>query len=133
MFFNFKVYNITKNITKGEGVIMKISNRIKNLRKELGLTQVELANKLKMNVVQIVRYERGSSVPSVKVLAKIASFFEVSTDYIIFGEDKDLSKKTRIPDREFLDLLRRINRLKKGQRDRLKWTITALLDKELKE
>jgi len=111
---------------------MNIADKIKSLRKEMGITQAELAMRLKINVVQIVRYETGASLPSVNLLTKIARFFEVSTDYLIFGEDKEMAHKTRIYDTSFLELFRRINQLKKGQRDKIKWTIEALLDKEVK-
>lgn len=109
---------------------MRMGDRIRTLRKEMGLTQQEFADRVGIHIIQITRYETGKSVPSVNVLDKIAKFCEVTVDYIIHGTDKEMAKRTRVNDTELLDLFRRINNLKKGNRDRLKWAIAGLLNNE---
>ena len=112
---------------------MAIGNRLKELRKELNLTQDELGAKLGVHGKQLARYEIGKMMPSIKVLSKIADFCEVSLDYLVYGNDKKLASRSQINDAELLDMLRRIDRLKKPKRERLKWAIKGLLDKEERE
>jgi transcriptional regulator with XRE-family HTH domain len=44
---------------------------IKKLREEKGMTQVELAKKVKISVRALSQYENKDSVPSYKVMIKI--------------------------------------------------------------
>ncbi len=109
---------------------MTIKDVIKTLRKESGLTQQEFASRINVHVAQLIRYENGQCIPSVKALKRIADFCEVTTDYLINGRDEKLMKKTKIHDAKLLDLLRRVDKLKRPQRDQIKWAIEALLDKK---
>ena len=58
----------------------KISNSIKEYRKQAGYTQEELARELKVSRQTIISIERGKYVPSLPLALKIARFFECSTD-----------------------------------------------------
>ncbi len=110
---------------------MDFAQRLKKIRKEMRLTQDEFAEKLKIHGRHYARYELEKSVPSLGVLKKIADFCEVSTDYLLYGEDKRLSERAKINDLQLLDLFRRVDKLKKGRREQIKWSIEALLEKEL--
>lgn len=107
---------------------MMLAERIKQLRKEMGLTQDEFAARLKMHGRQLARYEAGKAIPNIAIIKKIAEFCEVSIDYLVYGHDEKMAKKTRISDMEIVDLLRRVNHLKKPKRDRIKWAIESLLN-----
>jgi len=63
------------------------AERIKILRLEKKLTQIEFAKKLNMSNGTIGSWETGAVLPSVSVLIKIADFFEVSTDYLLGRTD----------------------------------------------
>ena len=65
-----------------------ISENIKNLRKEKGLTQKELADLLHMTSQAVSRWEKGEVEPSVDTISNMAKIFEVTTDEIIDGPDK---------------------------------------------
>lgn len=86
--------------------MLNIGGRIIQLRKQLDLSQEELAKKVGVSRTIIGNYERNANTPSIEVLIKIAKVFNVSVDYLI-GEgefssfDKDLIK--RIEDVEKLD------------------------------
>ena len=60
----------------------KIGNAIKSLRVWEGLTQGELAKKLKISRSAIGMYENGKRSPDVETLEKIADFFNVDMNYI---------------------------------------------------
>ena len=59
--------------------------RIKELRKQRGLTQRQMAANFGITERNYQRYESSDS-PSNETLVKMAKFFEVSTDYLI-GQD----------------------------------------------
>lgn len=62
------------------------SERIKELRKNKHLSQLDLADKLGVNKVTVSQYERGVRRPNIDVVAALCDIFNVSTDYLL-GED----------------------------------------------
>lgn len=60
-----------------------LSERLKNLREEQGLTQSQLAEKLDIAVSSISQYESGDRVPSDDMKIKLAKFFDVSLDFLM--------------------------------------------------
>ena len=61
--------------------------RLREMRERAGLTQVQLADRLMADNVQISRYETGAIVPSLETLTKIADILECSTDYLLGRSD----------------------------------------------
>lgn len=57
--------------------------RIKELRQERGLTQIQLAELLFTTQSTIGKYEREELQPNIEVLKKLCKVFEVSSDYIL--------------------------------------------------
>ena len=53
-----------------------------NLRKRLGLTQQQVADALGINVVTYYGYEKGRSEPSLRMLIRLANFYNVTLDYL---------------------------------------------------
>ena len=60
-----------------------IANNITELRKESGLTQLELAEKLNYSDKAVSKWERAESLPDVSVLQQIADMFDVTVDYLL--------------------------------------------------
>lgn len=60
-----------------------LNQRIKELRKAKGLTQVELAAALNVTKQCISNWENNNIQPSVDMLVKIAAYFSVSADYLL--------------------------------------------------
>lgn len=60
-----------------------LGEKIAEQRKKLGLSQEELAEKLNISQKSISKYERGDRKPQYKVLARIAEYFGVTTDYLL--------------------------------------------------
>lgn len=61
------------------------------LRKQMGLTQKEVAERLECSVLAYSRYERSYRNPSVEMLKKMSKLFNVSIDYLV-GNVKDLDR-----------------------------------------
>ncbi|MEE0965141.1 MAG: helix-turn-helix transcriptional regulator [Ruminococcus bromii] len=59
--------------------------RIAALRKEKGLTQEQLAEKLNISTSTLGKIERGIQGFSIDLLIEIGIFFGISTDYILIG------------------------------------------------
>lgn len=59
-----------------------IGKQLKDLRKELGLTQMEVANSLKISRVNYTRYETDAVCPDFDTLIDIADFYNVPLDYL---------------------------------------------------
>jgi transcriptional regulator with XRE-family HTH domain len=64
---------------------MDISNRIKQLRNCLGLTQSEFASRLKSVQNTITGYETGRRTPSKQVIELICREFDVSYEWLLNG------------------------------------------------
>ena len=58
-------------------------DRLRKVREARGYTQEELAEHLNIGSLQIWRYENGETEPKGDVVAKIAQYLNVSTDYLL--------------------------------------------------
>ena len=65
-----------------------LSQNIKALRMQKGLTQKELADLLHVTSQAVSRWEKGDVEPSIDTISEMANIFEVTTDEIIGGPDK---------------------------------------------
>ncbi len=66
----------------------KIGSFLKELRKEKDITQEQLAEKIKVSGRTVSRWETGSNMPDISLLAELAEFYDVSIPEIIDGERK---------------------------------------------
>lgn len=60
-----------------------LGQRLKELREEKGLTQVQLANELHLNPVTYLHYEKEQHEPPLWLLADFAIYYGVSVDYLL--------------------------------------------------
>jgi transcriptional regulator with XRE-family HTH domain len=65
---------------------MDFPQRLAQLRKDRGLTQDTLAERVGVHVSQIRRYEAGTSTPTLDALRKLAIALSVSADTLVFDE-----------------------------------------------
>lgn len=69
-------------------------NRLKELRKQKGLTLVELGKEVNLANNTLNRYERGIREPNISMLIKLADYFNVSVDYLIGREPRGKTIKS---------------------------------------
>ncbi len=62
--------------------------RIKELRRQKGISQVKMAMDLNTNQNTISRYETGEREPGIAELIRIADYFGVSIDCLVGRSDK---------------------------------------------
>lgn len=67
----------------------KIGLFLKELRKEKGLTQQQLAEIMNVSNRSISRWETGSNMPDLDLLISIANYYDVELKEILDGERKD--------------------------------------------
>ena len=66
---------------------MEFSERLKKLRKQAQLTQVDVAEKLGISQPAYASWERGIKKPTQENLVKIAQILNVSVDYLVGNSD----------------------------------------------
>ena len=66
---------------------MNFGEKSKYLRKEKGVSQVELAQALNVSKACISMIEIGKNEPTANTLVRYANFFECSTDFLLDRED----------------------------------------------
>ena len=75
---------------------MNIADRIQYLRKQNGLSQEELADKIGVSRQAVSKWESEQSTPDLDKIIVMSDLFEVTTDYILKGLEpfSTTSKKT---------------------------------------
>ena len=75
---------------------MNIADRIQYLRKQKGLSQEELADKIGVSRQAVSKWESEQSTPDLDKIIVMSDLFEVTTDYILKGIEpvSTTSKKT---------------------------------------
>ena len=62
-------------------------NRLRELRKERGLTLDWVSVVTNINSVYLSRYETGKVSPNISTLIKLADYYDVSIDYLVGRSD----------------------------------------------
>ena len=68
---------------KNIGIIMEFNEKLQELRKQKGLTQEELSEKLYVSRTAISKWESGRGYPSIESLKAIAKFFSLTLDELL--------------------------------------------------
>jgi transcriptional regulator with XRE-family HTH domain len=66
-----------------EVVKMIFKDRLRDLREDSDLTQDELAKSLQITRSALANYENDLREPDIRLLIKIADFFNVTLDYLV--------------------------------------------------
>jgi len=76
-------------------------NRLRNLRENMNLTQLEVSIKIKCSCKVLSNYELDKREPDFETLSKLCDFFNVTADYLLgrtanpkYYKQMELDKKT---------------------------------------
>lgn len=113
---------------------MAFSDTLKYLREEKGITQKELAKACNLSPQCICNLEQGTRNPTGSTVAVLATFFSVSSDYLL-GLENDYGVKTVAPmgesftreERQLIEDFRQLNHYKQ---ELIKNSIKAMLPAE---
>lgn len=81
-----------------------IGNRISKYRKENGMTQEELANKLGVSSQAVSKWENDASCPDISLLPQLCSVLGISADELLSGKKEEV-KLVPVEQRKTLDEL----------------------------
>ena len=77
--------------------LVKIGKYIAGKRKDLGMTQKQLAEKLGMSDKSVSKWERGVCLPDVSVYSELCQILGISINEFLAGEDivrENIAKKS---------------------------------------
>lgn len=106
----------------------KIGKKLRKLRKDLGLTQVELGERVGIDKQQISRYERGMNEPRIETLNRIVDYTGIDSGYFISRDISTPYGHYTVEQKKYIDDL--IEVLESGNEvmaDALKANIKAFL------
>ena len=99
------------------------ADRLKELRKERGISQAELAGMIEVHFTQVSRYERGETKPNAEAMTKMARALNTTVDYLMNGSTSELVESAGL-DKELIDRFKQVQEL--GAEE--KKTVLSLLD-----
>ncbi len=89
-----------------------IKNRIRDLREDADLRQIDVANATGIDQKTLSNYETGKTNPDSYSLIKLADFFQVTIDYLLGYASTNIRTNKHIADR--LDKIEKeINEIKR--------------------
>ena len=92
--------------------MVDFGKRLKELRKQAGMTQAQLATKLGITKSVVSYYELSERTPSPEVLRDIAIIFRVSADYLLGIERGKTIDVSDLSDEEVALLLATVEALR---------------------
>ena len=108
---------------------MGLADNLKRLRKKQGWSQTQLAKQIGSHLSHVNRIETGKYNPSLDVVQKLASVFDVSIDYLVSDTQEDF-KEVRIEDKSLLQKIKLIDSLDKEDKTALIRVIDSMLTKK---
>ena len=74
----------------------KVNTMIKRLRQDKRLNQEQLAEQLHVTRQAVSNWETGKTQPDIETLTKIAEYFEVSVEYLIYGKEPTIDSGEKV-------------------------------------
>ena len=75
--------------------VEKVGKQIAILRKEKGLTQNDLGERLGVSFQAVSKWERGEALPDITLLPDLAKILETTIDFILCSDEKAVEYKGR--------------------------------------
>lgn len=72
---------------------MNFSEKLFELRKQRGLSQEQLANKVEVSRQTLSKWELGESTPDMDKLILLSDYFDVSLDELVLGKEKEIKEQ----------------------------------------
>ena len=91
--------------------IKNVGNQIAILRKEKGLTQMELGERLGVSFQAVSKWERGETLPDTAILPDLAEILGTSVDFILSGGRQILRYKGKITVQNMKDGIRALKQM----------------------
>lgn len=90
---------------------VKVGQRIKKLRKDMGMTQWELAEEIHISRDMLSRIENGKNNCAPDYLMHLSQRFDKTVEYFFFGEEYEKQPLTRLEImKEIEEMLRKLDK-----------------------
>lgn len=106
---------------------MSFGSALESIRKDRGLTQSQLAERLDVNQSLIAKWESGKVQPRTSTLEKLAEALQVQTEELLAGEYGTVSVHLRSLDPRLMELLSQVHKLDVPDREALRRVLEAML------
>lgn len=106
--------------------MISIGKQIRELRKQKGLNQSQLAEKIGVSLTQLQRYENKDIQPPADVLKKLADTFNTSIDFLVYGNTQQKAQQS-IKDNELLAQFKAVDELDNKDKSTIKDIIDAFI------
>jgi transcriptional regulator with XRE-family HTH domain len=110
-----------EKLMQDDSIRRELGQRIKQLRKDKGWTQKELANRIGTSPAQLNKYEAGQNTPPLDKLVLFAEILTTTADFLIAG---NVSENIPISNTRLVQRLQLIDRFDAEEKE----TIIKLLD-----
>lgn len=104
---------------------MNLATKLVTLRKQKGLTQMDLAEQLNVSRQAISRWEVGAAIPSIDNLRVLSELYETSVDYLLNDDVAEHTESTR--ETEVRHIVHEIILQKPKRKPLVIWGITVIL------
>jgi len=106
--------------------MISIGAQVQKLRKENGLSQTQLAEKVGISLTQLQRYENKGVQPPADILKKLADTFNTSIDFLVYGNSEQKAEQS-IEDNELLSQFKEVEKLNSNDKSIIKNVIDAFI------
>lgn len=93
--------------------MVNFGEKLRELRTAFGMTQAELASRLRVTKSVVSYYELHERTPSPDVLIKLADIFHVSTDYLLGIEQRKMIDVSGLSEADIKLILMTVESLRK--------------------
>ncbi len=106
---------------------MSLGTKIVMLRKQKGMSQGNLADRLSIHQSMVTRWEKDKVIPKRETLVKLAQIFEVKPEELLGADTSFRSAAYSLEDPKLTELLGQLNRLSPKDLEALKSVLEAML------
>jgi len=114
-------------LTEIQFIKMKFNEKIKALRKNMNLSQQDLAAKLHIHVTHLSKMENGHLTPSIDIVQRMMKVFAVSADQLLNDNQNSV---VEIQNHELNEQLALISQLDEDEKNALVKIINSMLTKK---
>ena len=115
------------NKSKKQVFLPNLSKKLKLARKQKGLTQGQLSQKIGADIQRISKYERSILIPTTEIMVKLSNALDVSLDYLLKDHKNRVTGKVK--DTELVDQFVQVDALPEQDRHMLKALLEAFIKK----
>lgn len=91
--------------------IEKVGKQIEELRKNKGMTQSDLGERLGISFQAVSKWERGETLPDTAILVPLAEVLETTVDFILTGGEKALGYRGKIKVANMIEGIKLLGRM----------------------